>query len=134
MEGNPFNPTGRGALEPGTYKAKLEEIETKLAPPFEAGGEPRKALVFRFRTLDGSQITKIVNASNHDKSNCVQLARSLSATPLTPAQTGSPIKFWDFLQSLIGTEYHVKCEPSACGRYNNFISAMIAPQTGERAA
>jgi hypothetical protein len=132
MEENPFKTNDGGSQEPGTYRAELEEITVKDSPPFEPGGPTRKALVFRFRTSEGGQITKIVNASNHEKSNCVQLAKSLSPTPPSPDQMRDPGKFWTFINTLRGSEYLVQSEPSACGRYNNFISAVLVPKDGFR--
>ena len=141
MEDNPFNeeenpfskPTGN-AQEAGTYRAKLEEITVKDAPSFEPGGPARKALVFRFKTKEGERITKIVNASNHEKSKCVELAKSLSPTPPSPEQMRDPGKFWLYIQELRGNEYLVRSEPSACGRYNNFISAVLMPKEQKEAA
>jgi hypothetical protein len=128
-ESNPFFHSNKAlsALEAGTYTVVLDAIEKRDLPSFEQEGPPRVGLFFKFKTESGDFITKLVNATNNEKSHCVQLAKSLSPAPIGSDVIRDPKKLWNHLQSLEGRAYIVQSEPSACGRYNNLVSAVPAP-------
>jgi hypothetical protein len=128
-EENPFSQSSKNltALTAGTYNVTLEAIEKRSLPAFEQDGPPRVGLFFRFKTESGDFITKLVNATNNEKSHCVQLAKSLSPTPIGSDIIRDPKKLWTYLQSLQEGRYIVQSEPSSCGRYNNLVSAVPAP-------
>jgi hypothetical protein len=128
-ESNPFFQSSKTltALQAGTYSVILEAIEKRELPSFEQEGPPRVGLFFKFRTDSGDFITKLVNATNNEKSHCVQLAKSLSPSPIGSDVIRDPKRLWEYLQSLQGRAYIVQSEPSSCGRYNNLVSAVPAP-------
>ncbi len=128
-DSNPFAKASNNlsALEPGTYEANLADIETRELPAFEHGDPPRVGLFFKFQTDTGEFITRLVNATNNEKGRCVELAKSLSSTPIDAKIIRDPKLLWDYLQSLKGKRYLVQCESSSCGRYNNLLTAMPVP-------
>jgi hypothetical protein len=131
---NPFSTHEIPTLAPGAYPATLAEIQIKDLPDHNGDGTARSGLLFRFVTKGGAVISKLVNASNHEKSFCVSLVKSLAGANQPSGDTvRDRRRFWEFIQKLKGLDFLVTCEPSPCGRFNNLVSAVPSPSMSKAA-
>lgn len=124
---NPFPDRGYKPLDPGTHKAQLTAIDVKDLPNFDGSEGTRAVLLFRFETETGDVITKLVNATNHEKSNCVRFVKMIS--PGIPTATLNDRKaLWTHVKGLIGRFFEVTSIPTDDGRYNNVTTATPCPE------
>lgn len=115
-------------LDPGCYRATLKGIFPGKSKGFDGSGE-RLTLMFSFQIEgSGEVINRTVNASNAEKSQCLQLVRNLAGIkqPSTD-EIADPERFQKFIETLCGTTYLLQVQPSANGRYNNLLAAFPEP-------
>jgi hypothetical protein len=118
----------RRVLKPGTYLGRLTKIKPGLGKPYN-GEEPRKTLTFFFELESGEVVVRTVGASINTKSQCMALVTELSEKkPISLAALIKPDLLQAHLLGLIGTDYNIQIDPSACGRFNNVIKISAAPE------